>query len=76
MNQSLSSYHESYYARGLFLAGVPQSDLALIRCFAGGAVVDSLATEVFPKAFKEDSYWTGIAAAIGLVLALFLDQLG
>jgi zinc transporter, ZIP family len=58
------------------LAGVPEEALALIQCFAGGAVVGSLATEVFPKAFREDSYWAGIAAAVGLALAIWLDQLG
>lgn len=58
------------------LPGVPKDVLALIRCFAGGAVVASLATEVFPKAFEEDAYWAGIATSIGLILALFLDKLG
>lgn len=59
-----------------FLDGVSEAALALIRCFAGGAVVGSLATEVFPKAFREDSYQTGVATAIGFALAIFLDQLG
>ncbi len=63
-------------AGNLFLAGVSESVLALIRCFAGGAVVASLATEVFPKAFKDDRYLAGIAATIGLILALYLNQLG
>lgn len=63
-------------AGNLLLAGVPETALALIRCFAGGAVTASLATEVFPQAFKEDSYATGIATALGLVLAIGLDQLG
>ncbi|RDH75662.1 zinc transporter [Mycolicibacterium moriokaense] len=58
-----------------FLAGVPSAALALVKCFAGGAVVASLATEVFPKAFKEESYTTGVAAALGLVMALGLDHL-
>ncbi len=58
------------------LSGVQDEVLALIRCFAGGAVVASLAVEVFPKAFNEDSYMAGIAAATGLVAALLLDQLG
>jgi ZIP family zinc transporter len=62
-------------AGNLLLASASESTLGLIRCFAGGAVVASLATEVFPKAFEETSYWTGIACAIGLVLALYLDQL-
>ncbi len=63
-------------AGNLLFAGVPEAALGLIRCVAGGAVAASLATEVFPKAFKEDSYVTGIATALGLVLAICLDQLG
>ena len=56
------------------LADVPVEMLAYIRCFAGGAVVASLAIEVFPKAYKDDSYWAGIATAIGLVLAFYLNS--
>lgn len=63
-------------AGNTLLAGAPDEPLALIRCFAGGAVVASLATEVFPKAFEEDSHLAGFAAAIGLVIALGLAQLG
>ncbi|MGB7819133.1 MAG: hypothetical protein WBL35_10435 [Ornithinibacter sp.] len=55
---------------------MPDPALVLIRCFAGGAVVASLATELFPKAFKEDSYTSGIATALGLVLAVALEQFG
>jgi len=58
------------------LADVSTEYLNYIKCFAGGAVAASLALEVFPKAFKEDKYWTGVATAIGLVLALFLNTLG
>jgi len=50
-------------AGNLLLSGVPDAALGLIRCVAGGAVAASLATEVFPKAFKEDSYLTGVATA-------------
>ena len=57
-------------------AGRRAGPLALVRAFAGGAVVASLATEVYPKAFKEDSFATGLAAALGLVLAVGLDSLG
>lgn len=60
----------------LLLGGASDSTLGLIRSFAGGAVVGSLAIEVFPKAFKESGYSTGVAVAVGLVLALFLDTLG
>jgi ZIP family zinc transporter len=62
-------------AGNFFLAGLPENILALIRCFAGGAIVSSLATAVFPKAFKKDSYWAGIATAIGLIVALYLNML-
>ncbi|QLE00137.1 zinc transporter [Galbibacter sp. BG1] len=58
------------------LADVPKEYLNYIKCFAGGAVAASLATEVFPKAFKKDKYWTGLATAIGLILALYLNTLG
>lgn len=58
------------------LAGVDQAVLAYIRCFAAGAVVASLAIEVFPKAFRKDDYWAGLAAAFGLAVALLLHSLG
>ena len=63
-------------AGNVLLGGVPDAALALIRSFAAGAVVGSLAIEVFPKAFKEDRYFSGVAVALGLVLALLLGQLG
>jgi zinc transporter, ZIP family len=63
-------------AGNLLLADVPTAALGLIRCFAGGAVVASLGTEVFPTAFKESSYSAGIATAIGVILAIALGQLG
>ena len=49
--------------------------LAATRCFAAGAVVASLATEVFPKAYQEDHHLAGIATAIGVILAVFLGEL-
>ena len=63
-------------AGNLLLSGVPDTALGLIRCVAAGAVIGSLATEVFPQAFEEDSYATGFATAIGVVLAVALGQLG
>ena len=63
-------------AGNLLLGGASDSTLGLIRSFAGGAVIGSLAIEVFPKAFKEGGYTTGVAVALGLVVALFLDRLG
>ncbi len=60
----------------LLLADAAPEVLGLLQSFAAGAVVASLATEVFPKAFREDSYTAGVATAVGLVLALGLDLLG
>ncbi len=62
-------------AGNLLLEGAPEAALAWIRCFAAGAVVASLATEVFPKAFEEGSYSAGMATSVGLVLALGLHGL-
>lgn len=58
------------------LEGVSEHALAAIRCFAAGAVVASLATEVFPKAYKEDHHLAGVATALGVVLAFGLGSLG
>jgi ZIP family zinc transporter len=57
------------------LEGVGEETLAIIRCFAAGAVVASLATEVFPQAYKEDHHWAGIATALGVILAFLLGSL-
>lgn len=49
--------------------------LGNVRGFAAGAVVASLATEVFPKAFKKDMHWAGVATVLGFVLAIVLGQI-
>ena len=58
------------------LESAPRAWLAGIESFAGGAVIASLATEVFPTAYREDRHLTGIATAIGLILAYTLNTLG
>ena len=63
-------------AGNLLLEGAEPEHLAFIRCFAAGAVVASLATEVFPTAFKEDRHMAGIATALGVILAIGLGSLG
>ena len=60
----------------LLLAGASADLLAFISCFAAGAVVASLATEVFPKAYEKDLHLAGVATALGLVLAFLLGELG
>ena len=59
-----------------FLAGVDETVLAFISCFAAGAVVASLATEVFPKAYGENKHLAGVATALGVILAFGLGELG
>jgi len=63
-------------AGNLLLGGIDKTYLAALRCVAAGAVIASLATAVFPKAYREGSYSAGIATAIGLLLALALGELG
>ena len=60
----------------LMLSPMQQTALALIQGFAAGAVVASLATEIFPKAYREDHELTGIAVAAGVALAFALHKLG
>ena len=57
------------------LSGASETTLAVIRCFAAGAVTASLATEVFPKGFREDHHLAGIAVTVGLVFAVLLQAL-
>lgn len=59
-----------------FFTDAEPDTLAHISCFAAGAVVASLATEVFPKAFKENHHWAGIAVAVGLTSAYALAKIG
>jgi ZIP family zinc transporter len=63
-------------AGNLYLTDLHPEPLAAIRCLAAGAVVSSLATEVFPQAFKDDHQLSGIAVALGLVLAVMLGEVG
>ena len=63
-------------AGNLLLESAGEGTLAIIRCTAAGAVIASLATEVFPQAYREDQHWAGIATALGVILALWLGELG
>ena len=59
-------------AGNLLLRNAPEEALALVRAFAGGAVIASLATEIFPKAYRRDHHMAGFATALGLLAALAL----
>lgn len=58
------------------LPSVSDEMLGFIKCFAAGAILASLAIEVFPQAFREDHRLSGIAVACGLALAVWLGSLG
>lgn len=60
----------------VLLKNVDDAIISAINCFAAGAVIASLATEVFPIAFKRSNHWAGISTTVGLILALALNQLG
>lgn len=62
-------------AGNFFLEGVSEHWLAAIRCFAAGAVIASLAMEVFPKAYGNKWHWVGIATVLGVILAFLLGSL-
>ncbi len=55
-----------------FFDSASDRTLAAIRSFAAGAVIASLATEVFPKAFRDARNEVGIAVAVGFVAAFAL----
>lgn len=57
------------------LESAPDPVIGLLQSFAAGAIIASLAIEVFPTAYRDDSYLAGFATAIGVVLAVLLDQL-
>lgn len=61
-------------AGNLLLADTPEHILAPIRAFAGGAVIASLATEIFPKAYRRDHHLAGIATVLGFLAALALIE--
>lgn len=49
-----------------------KQSLALVRSFAGGAVVASLATEIMPEAYREGGAYVGVATALGFLLTFAL----
>lgn len=53
--------------------GLGPQALSLVRSFAGGAVVASLATEVMPEAYEEGGTYVGVATAAGFLLTFVLN---
>lgn len=58
------------------LADADPEAMAALEAFAAGAIVASLATEVFPKAGRAGPHAAGAAVAAGVVVALALSELG
>ncbi|RVT85845.1 zinc transporter [Rhodobacteraceae bacterium CCMM004] len=63
-------------AGNFWLDGARDTVIAGIQCFAAGAVVASLITEVFPSAFKRGHHFAGVGVAAGLAIAYLLHDLG
>ena len=66
----------SALAGNLLLGGAPDSVLGLDPQLRRGRRGRFAGHRGLPQAFKESGYATGLAVALGLVLALFLDRLG
>ncbi|WP_115865435.1 ZIP family metal transporter [Halorussus litoreus] len=62
----------SVWAGNALFAGFGDATLAALRAFAGGAVLASLADEVFPDAYADVSSATAIATAVGFVMTYVL----
>ena len=59
----------------IFLREASDGTLGVIRAIAAGAVISSLATEVFPQAYGEAKKSAGVATAIGFGVTMALDHL-
>jgi zinc transporter, ZIP family len=55
-------------------SGVPGETLAVVRAFAGGAVLASLADTLMPQAYDEGGAYVAFATAAGFLLAFLLSQ--
>jgi ZIP family zinc transporter len=51
---------------------IPGAVVATIQAFAGGATIAVLADSLIPAAFKASGWWTGLATALGFVVAFAL----
>lgn len=62
----------SVWAGNVLFAGFGESVLAGLRAFAGGAILASLADEVFPDAYSDVSSATAVATALGFLMTHLL----
>ncbi len=61
-------------AGNLLFRHAAEEYLALMHVLAGGAIIASLATEIFPKAYRRDHHMAGIATALSLLAALVVTH--
>ncbi len=59
----------------LFLAGAPQTLIAVILAFAAGAILTMLASTMFPEAYEEGGHVVGVVTTIGFLVAFVLSML-
>lgn len=60
---------------GRFLGQLPDTALALMASFAGGAVLASLADTLMPEAFERGQPWNAFATCAGFLLSFLLAEL-
>lgn len=53
---------------------VPGGAIAGVQAFAGGATIAVLADSLMPAAYEEGGWWTGLATALGFLLAFTLGS--
>ncbi|WP_280762894.1 ZIP family metal transporter [Prescottella agglutinans] len=51
---------------------IPDSRIAVIQAFAGGATIAVLADSLMPEAYREGGWWVGISTALGFLVAFAL----
>lgn len=58
------------------LKDLPEQGLSVVLAFAGGAVLASLATTLFPKAYADGGPWVALSTVAGFLLAFALGSVG
>jgi zinc transporter, ZIP family len=60
----------------VLLDGAPESTIAFVQAFAGGAVLTMLASAMMPEAFEKGGRLTGLATSLGFAVALAITAVG